>query len=150
SIEGVGAFRIRGDQALREKAPTVPHSMCGSGARWCARADAIFDVPGMHVLDVEIDDQQRLVLAVESGQTEAACPACGVMAVGHGRRLRVLHDAPCFARVTLLRWLVRMWRCRELLCPTTTFSETHDVASPRMGLTTRAGAGATSAHSNDE
>ena len=28
--------------------------MCGSGARWCARADAIFDVVGMHVLDVEV------------------------------------------------------------------------------------------------
>jgi transposase len=124
--------------------------MCGSGARWCARADAIFDVPDMHVLDVEIDDQQRLVLTVESGQTEAACPACGVMAVGHGRRLRVLHDAPCFARVTLLRWLVRIWRCREPLCSTTTFSETHDVASPRTVLTTRAVAWATSALSYDD
>ena len=76
--------------------------MCGSGARWCARADAIFDVPDMHVLDVEIDDQQRLVLTIESGQLEAACPACGVLAVGHGRRVRILHDAPCFGRVTCL------------------------------------------------
>jgi transposase len=124
--------------------------MCGSGVRWCARADAIFDVPDMHVLDVEIDDQQRLVLTVESGQTEAACPACGVMAVGHGRRLRVLHDAPCFARVTLLRWLVRIWRCREPRCPTTTFSETHEVASARTVLTTRAVAWATSALSYDD
>ena len=124
--------------------------MCGSGARWCARADAIFDVAGMHVLDVEIDDQQRLVLTVESGQTEAACRACGVMAVGHGRRLRVLHDAPCFARVTLLRWLVRIWQRREPLCLTTTFSETHDVASPRTVLTARAVAWATSALSYDD
>ncbi len=123
--------------------------MCGSGARWCARADAIFDVPDMHVLDVEIDDQQRLVLTV-AGQTDAACPACGVMAVGHGRRVPVLHDAPCFARVTLLRWLVRIWRCREPLCPTTTFSEAHDVASPRTALTTRAVAWATSALSYDD
>ena len=68
----------------------------------------------------------------------------------HGRRLRVLHDAPCFARVTLLRWLVRIWRCREPLCPTTTFSETHEVASPRMVLTTRAVAWATSALSYDD
>jgi hypothetical protein len=58
--------------------------MCGSGVRWCARADAILDVPGMHILSVEIDDEQRLVLTVESGQSEAACPACGVVAVGHG------------------------------------------------------------------
>ena len=49
--------------------------MCGSGARWCARAAAIFDVPDMHVLDVEIDDRQRLLLTIESGQMEAACPA---------------------------------------------------------------------------
>jgi hypothetical protein len=72
-----GAFRIRGDQALRKKAPMVPHSMCGSGARWCARADAIFDGPDMHVVAVEIDDRQRLVLTIESCQVEAACPACG-------------------------------------------------------------------------
>jgi hypothetical protein len=44
--------------------------MCGSGARWCARTDAIFDVPDMHILDVEIDDQQRLVLTIESGQLD--------------------------------------------------------------------------------
>jgi len=105
--------------------------MCGSGARWCARADAIFDVSDMHVLDVEIDDKQRLVLTIESGQLEAACPACGVLAVGHGRRVRILHDAPCFERVTVLRWLVRTWRCREPLCPTTTFTESHDLAPPR-------------------
>jgi transposase len=124
--------------------------MCGSGARWCARADAILDVPDMHVLGVEIDDQQRLVLTVESGQLEAACPACGVMAVGHGRRLRILHDAPCFARVTLLRWLVRIWLCREPLCPTRTFTEAHDIAPSRVVLTTRAVEWATSALSYDD
>jgi transposase len=124
--------------------------MCGSGALWCARADAIFDVPDMHVLDVEIDDQHRLVLTIESGQLEAPCPACGVMAVGHGRRVRILHDAPCFGRVTLLRWLVRIWRCREPLCSMMTFSETHDVAPPRMMLTTRAVAWAISALSYDD
>jgi hypothetical protein len=40
----------------------VAHCMCGSGVRWCARADAMFDVPGMHVTEVQVDDQQRLVL----------------------------------------------------------------------------------------
>ena len=128
----------------------MPHSMCGSGARWCARADAIFDVPDMHVLDVGIDDQQRLVLTIESGQLEAACPRCGVVAVGHGRRVRMLHDAPCFGRVTVLRWLVRMWRCREPACPAGTFSEAHDVAPPRSTLTSRAAAWATSALSYDD
>lgn len=128
----------------------MPHSMCGSGARWCARADAIFDVVGMHVLNVEVDDLQRLVLTVESGQLEAACPGCGVMAIGHGRRVRVLHDAPCFGRVTLVRWLVRVWRCREPSCPAGTFSEAHDLAPPRMALTVRAVRWATDALSCDD
>jgi transposase len=124
--------------------------MCGSGVRWCARADAIFNVPDMHVLNVEIDNQHRLVLTIESGQLEAACRACGVMAVGHGRRVRILHDAPCFGRVTVLRWLVRMWRCREPLCATTTFTESHDLAPPRMVLTSRAVAWATDALAYDD
>jgi hypothetical protein len=55
----------------------------------------MFAVSGMHVLDVEADDQ-RLVVTVESDQLEAGCPMCGVLAVGHGRRVHVVHDAPCF------------------------------------------------------
>jgi transposase len=128
----------------------VPHSMCGSGARWCARADAIFDVVGMHVLEVEVDDLQRLVLTVESAQLAAACPGCGAMAIGHGRRVRVLHDAPSFGRVTRVRWLVRVWRCREPVCPAGTFSEAHDLAPPRMALTVRAVRWATDALSCDD
>jgi transposase len=128
----------------------MDHPTCGSVARWCARADAIFDVPGMHVLDVEVDHEQRLVLTVESGQLEAACPTCGVLAVGHGRRARMLHDAPCFGRVTLLRWLVRIWRCREPGCPAGTFSEAHPVAPPRMRLTVRAVLWAADALSYDD
>jgi hypothetical protein len=119
------------------KAPTVPHSRCGLGARWCARSDVMFDVPGMHVIDVQIDDEQRLVLTVESDQLEHGCPACGVLAVGHGRRCRTLHDAPCLGRVTVLRWLTRAWRCLEPGCATTTFTEQHPIAPPRSVLTVR-------------
>ena len=48
----------------------------------------MFDVPGMHVLDVRLDDRARLVLTVESDQVEHGCPFCGVLAVGHGRRVK--------------------------------------------------------------
>lgn len=128
----------------------MTHCMCGSGVRWCARADAIFDVPGMHVLEVEVDDQQRLVLTVESDQLEHGCPGCGVLAVGHGRRCRVLHDAPSLGRVTVLRWLSRVWRCLEPDCATTTFTEQHPVAPPRATLTVRAVRWATDALSHDD
>jgi transposase len=73
-----------------------------------------------------------------------------VMAIGHGRRVRVLHDAPSFGRVTLVRWLVRVWRCREPACPAGTFSEVHDMAPPRMALTVRAVRWATDALSCDD
>jgi uncharacterized membrane protein len=124
--------------------------MCGSGARWCARADAIFDVPDLHVLDVVDDDQDRLVLTVESDQVEAGCPSCGVLAASHGRRSRLLHDAPCFGRVTMVRWLKRVWRCREPLCPIGVFSETHQIAPPRSVLTVRAVRWATDALAHDD
>ena len=128
----------------------MAHSMCGSGARWCARADAMFDVPGLHVLDVEIDDQQRLVLTVESDQLEHGCPACGVLAAGHGRRVHLVHDTPCVGRVTVVRWLKRIWRCREPMCPTATFSEACGFVPPRALLSTRAVNWATDALSHDD
>jgi len=128
----------------------VAHSMCGSGARWCTRADAMFDVSGLHVLDVEIDERQRLVLTVESDQIEHGCPGCGVFAVGHGRRVHVVHDAPCFGRVTVVRWVKRVWRCREPMCPKATFSETSRFAPPRALLSTRAVRWATDALSHDD
>src|SRR5215213_6877281 len=124
--------------------------MCGSGVRWYARADAIFDVPDIHVLDVEIDDRSRLVLTVESGQLEHGCPSCGVLAIGHGRRVHVVHDAPCFGRVSVVRWLKRVWRCREPGCPTVTFSEQHDLAAPRAVLTSRAVSWAVDALTHDD
>jgi hypothetical protein len=42
------------------------------------------------------------VSTIESGHLEAACSGCGVVGAGHGRRLRRLHDAPSFGRVTVL------------------------------------------------
>jgi hypothetical protein len=72
----------------------------------------MFHVPGLHVPDVAIDEQQRYVLIFESDQVE------------HRPRLRGSrcrswppgpygHDAPCFGGVTLVRWLKRIWRCHE-------------------------------------
>ena len=72
--------------------------------------------------------RQRLVLTVESGQLEAGCPACGVLAVGHGRRVRMLHDAPCFGRVTLVRWL-----SADLALPRTAVRDGDVQRDPRSG-----------------
>jgi transposase len=73
-----------------------------------------------------------------------------VLAVGHGRRIHVVHDAPCLGRVALVRWRKRVWRCREPLCGTDTFSELHDLAPPRAVLTVRAVRWATDALTHDD
>lgn len=110
----------------------------------------MFDVARMHVLDVTVDARDRMVLTVESDQIEHGCPSCGVLAAGHGRRVHVVHDAPCLGRVTVVRWLKRIWRCREPLCPTVTFSEEHDLAPPRAVLTVRAVRWAADALTHDD
>ncbi|MGH3341961.1 MAG: hypothetical protein ACRDPK_03580 [Carbonactinosporaceae bacterium] len=56
---------------------------------------------GIHVLDVTRDPdvgggQVRVVLDVESDADLTGCPDCGVVAVGHGRHVQALHDAPSF------------------------------------------------------
>ena len=113
----------------------MTHSMCG--LRWCARADVIFDVPGRHVLDVEDHRDGRLIVTVESDQVETGCPSCGVIAASHRRRPRMLHDAPCLGRVTMVRWLKRMWRCREP-GPGNILRHRHTREWPRKSATIRA------------
>lgn len=76
-----------------------------SHARSKDRADALFNSPGIHVIDVgwrrtEPDDEGaaggQLVHTVETGPGPVGCRACGVVAASHGRRLRRLRDIPAF------------------------------------------------------
>ena len=116
---------------------------------WCARADALFDVAGMHVLEVS-REPDRLVITVETDADAAGCPRCGVVVVGHGRLVHRAADAPCFGVPVVVRWLKRIWRCAEGSCPVGTFSESHELIAPRAALTARAVAWATDALAHDD
>src|SRR4051812_40454347 len=116
----------------------MEHCTCGSTAPWCARADALFNVPDMHVLDVAHDERDRLVVTVETDADVGGCPSCGVVAVGHGRRFHVAADAPCLGAVTVVRWRKRVWRCAESTRPGGTLSERHELIAPRARMTSRA------------
>ena len=61
-----------------------------------------------------------------------------MVAIGHGRRVQVLHDAPCFGRPVRVRWFKRIWRCDEESCPKKTWTEQHPFAAARAKLTARA------------
>ena len=127
----------------------MDHSTCASSASWCPRTDLLFDVPDMHVLTIRREDM-RFVLTIESDADTSGCPSCGVVAVGHGRRRRVVADAPAFGVPVRLIWHARLWRCREPACPVGVFTERHDLVPPRAKLTSRAAAWATDALTLDD
>ena len=90
-----------------------------------------------------------LHLLVETDQADTGYPGCGVIAVGHGRRVRRLHDIPAFGAPAELVWRQRRYRCLESACVVGGFSEEHDLAGPRSKLTTRAAWWAISAIQRD-
>jgi transposase len=103
----------------------------------------LFNLAGVHVLDVVWHDRSSKVpvglrLTVESHAAETGCPGCGVIAVGHGRRLRRLHDIPAFGAPVELVWRQRRYRCVERACPVGGFSEDHPLAPAQAKLTSRA------------
>jgi transposase len=104
----------------------------------------------MHLLDVHTDADGLVRVDVETDQTLTGCPDCGVVAVGHGRRVQVLHDAPCFGRPVRIRWAKRIWRCPEETCPRRTWTERHPYAAPRAKLTARATSWAVDALRHDD
>ena len=116
----------------------------------CPRADQLFGVEGLHVLEVSVDDDGHVVVAVESEQTLTGCPDCGVVAVGHGRRVQILHDAPSFGRPVRVRWKKRIWRCPEPSCPRLTWTEEHAFAASRAKLSARAVAWAVDSLRHDD
>ena len=125
------------------------HSTCAPAPPG-VRGDGIFGVDTLSLLEVTTRDDGVLVLDVQSDQTLTGCPDCGVVAVGHGRRVQVLHDAPCFARAVRVCWFKRIWRCREPACPRATWTEDHSFAAPRAKLTARAVAWAVDALRHDD
>src|SRR5215217_5638846 len=120
-----------------------PMSCCVEPGGYCARVDTLFNLLGVHVLDVAwLEGRGRrpagLRLLVETGATEAGCPACGVVAEARGRRSRRLHDIPAFGAPVELSWRQRRYRCAGLACPVRGFSEDHALAPSRAKLTSRA------------
>jgi len=109
----------------------------------------MFGVPGVRVLAAQ-PEPDGLCLTVETDQAVAGCRSCGVLAVAHGRREQLLHDAPFGHRRVRVRWRKRVWRCREPACPTGTFTEIHELAVPRAVLTGRAVMWATDALADDD
>ncbi|WP_447943599.1 ISL3 family transposase [Microbacterium aurum] len=101
--------------------PTSGCADARSAACPCARCDVLLGLDGVHVEHVDRSDG-ALVVTVSSPVAPAGCPGCGVVAVGRGRRRRVLHDVPGVTRVRIV-WRQRIWRCDDQHCVRKTFVE---------------------------
>ena len=95
---------------------------CRARADECANCDALLDIPGAHVLDVDTSGA-AMVITVETEAGHLGCPTCGVIGVGHGRDEVALVDAPWAGRPVRLVWRKRRGLCRERRCSQLTFAE---------------------------
>jgi hypothetical protein len=90
---------------------------------------------GLHVIAVERDGSDRLVVTVESEAEVMGCRSCGVIAHGHGRVDVRLVDAPAFGHPVRIIWRKRRWLCREPVCEVGSFVEQDEaVAAPRAAV----------------
>ena len=83
----------------------------------------MFGVPGVRVLTAERERGGGLRLTVKTDRQVEGCHSCGVLAVPHGRREHLLHDAPFGHRHVRVVWRKRVWRCLEPACATVTFTD---------------------------
>lgn len=116
------------------RACTRPTAAC-----FCSRCDLVLGLEGMHLIGVEPGRRGGLEFTIESTPGPVACPECGVIAAGKGRKVLRLVDAPSGARPVVILWRKRRWRCQEAACPVGVFTEQNPaVAAPRSHLTRRA------------
>jgi transposase len=94
-------------------------------------------MPGVVVGAHELIDGEWFIY-VETEASQAACPECGVRAVGHGRRRVQVRDLPMAGRPVVLVWAKRIWRCPDPDCERCTWTETLDEMGPRAVLSERA------------
>lgn len=102
-----------------------------------AGASALLGLDGFVVL-AHVEHDGELWLLVETTSERAGCPACGVRAVGHGRREVKVRDLPVAGRPVVLVWRKRTWVCPEPRCEKGTWSEESPAVLPRASLTERA------------
>lgn len=115
--------------------PTSGCASARSACYPCARCDLLLGLDGVHVEHVDRRDG-LLVVTVSSPAAPAGCPSCGVVAIGRGRRRRVLHDVPGVTRVRIV-WRQRVWRCDDQDCVRRTFAEQLPTLVARRGSITQ-------------
>lgn len=108
--------------------------VCGDGGGVAA---AMFRLSGFVVLAAGVVGGE-LELLVETTATSVCCGRCAGVASAHDRREHMVRDVPFGDMPVFVLWYKRIWRCRNVDCPESTWSEESDFVRPRAELSNRA------------
>lgn len=101
-------------------------------------ATALLGLQGLALVRVELEDGGRVVHVVTADATAAACPSCGVISTTRkGSATTRPRDVGYGPAPVRLVWHKSRWRCRELLCGRSSFTESLPQVPARRRLTTR-------------
>jgi transposase len=101
-------------------------------------AEALLGLDGFRVLAVTENDDE-LVIAIESTVEFTGCRGCGTRAEVHERKTVEIRDLACFGRPARLVWRKRRWRCVEERCDAKTWTERSEHVDAQAVITRRAG-----------
>lgn len=105
----------------------------------CSRCEVIVGLRGVVVEDATRSQAGVLTVTVSFLPSVQGRRRCGVVAVGDGRRTRVLHHVPWGSAPVRIRWRQRIWRCREAACPGgRIFEDAPDLVAARGSITAAA------------
>jgi transposase len=100
-------------------------------------AAALVGMQGFRLLAAaEVDGELHQL--VETTATVLGCPTCGTRARSKGRRKVRVRDLPAGGRRVVVEWWKRIWRCPDLDCDVTTWTEQAEAIEPRASMTERA------------
>lgn len=102
--------------------------------------ELLVGLPEVNVLAVADVAGEPLRVHVETREPRPTCPGCDGAAVIKDRPPVELVDLAVFGRQARLIWRKHRWCCTSVACPVGSWTAEHPaIASPRLGMTDRAG-----------
>jgi transposase len=101
-------------------------------------ATTLLGLPGVRVVEVDVEADGGLTVYVVTSDSDAACPVCGSPPGWVKDRVATTtRDVTFGDRSLTVVWVKRRWFCPSATCTRRTFTESGPVVAPRRRTTTR-------------
>lgn len=99
--------------------------------------DILPSFDAVRIVNIRVTTDNHILIVCEPARPNVACPKCACLSQKiHSKRLRTLHDLPCFGRPVELLLSCRCFRCENLDCECKYFTEQFPGLSVRYGRRT--------------